>query len=89
MVIATGSTPRVEPFDYLPRVEGIDQALNVRDVMDGKVATGDTVAIYAGDNGLQALAGDEEEAVVTFSTTPLEDDEEADDTPLTHIGDEE
>jgi 2,4-dienoyl-CoA reductase-like NADH-dependent reductase (Old Yellow Enzyme family)/thioredoxin reductase len=55
VVIATGSTPRVQPFDYLPRVEGIENALNVRDVLDGKATTGETVAIYAGDNNLQAL----------------------------------
>jgi thioredoxin reductase len=55
VVVATGSTPRVQPFDYLPRVEGIEHALNVRDVLGGKVETGDVVAIYAGDNGLQAL----------------------------------
>ena len=63
----------VQPNVFLERMEP-----SVRNVLE-----------YVNDNGLQALAGDEEEAVVTFSTTPLEDEEEAEVSPPTHIGDEE
>jgi len=64
----------VQPNVFLERMEP-----SVRNVLE-----------YVNDNGLQAQAGDGEEAVVTFSSTsPLENEEEAEEAPPSQIGDEE
>lgn len=55
VIIATGSRPRVEPWDHLPRLEGDGTLVNVRDVLNGVVAVGERVVVYAGDNHIQGL----------------------------------
>jgi pyruvate/2-oxoglutarate dehydrogenase complex dihydrolipoamide dehydrogenase (E3) component len=55
VIIATGSVPRTEPWDHLPPIDGGDVALNVRDVLEQRVETGDRVVVYAGDNHIQGL----------------------------------
>ena len=64
----------VQPTVFLERMEP-----SVRNVIE-----------YVNDNSLQAQAGHDEEALVTFSSTnPLELEGEAEDSPPTHPGDEE
>lgn len=55
VIIATGSTPRTEPWDHLPPIDGIQDAVNVRDILEGRVEVGDRVVVYAGDNQIQGL----------------------------------
>ncbi len=56
VVIATGSSARLAPYADMPAIEGLDKVLCVRDVLDGSVETGQTVAFYAGDNHMQGLS---------------------------------
>ena len=55
VIVATGSTPRTEPWDHLPPIDGVGAACNVRDVLEQHVEVGDRVVVYAGDNHIQGL----------------------------------
>ena len=56
VVIATGSSPRTEPYPQFGPVAGVDRALNVREVLDGAERAGSTVVVYAGDDHMQGIS---------------------------------
>ena len=57
VVIATGSTPRIEPFSHLPPINGLENGnvVNVRDVLDGKIVIGQNVVVYCGEYHFQGV----------------------------------
>ncbi len=55
VVVATGSDARTHPWEYLPPLDGVEQAVDVRAVLDGSATVGGRVVVYAGDNHLQGL----------------------------------
>ena len=55
VVVATGSVARTLPFEHLPVLEGVDDAVDVRSVLSAEVELGPRVVVYAGDNNMQGL----------------------------------
>lgn len=57
VIVATGSTPRIEPYPHLPPISGIESpdVVNVRDVLEGKVDVGERVVVYCGEYHFQGV----------------------------------
>ncbi len=57
VIVATGSTPRIEPFPHLPPFSGMgrDNVVNVRDVLLENVTVGKNVVVYCGEYHFQGV----------------------------------
>ena len=58
VVLATGSEARTLPYPNFGELDGVEKALNVRDVVNGKADAdiGDVVTVYAGDDHMQGIS---------------------------------